>query len=56
MKQLTDDNFRSLLNIIMMSDDVNLDGVDRRAIMGLLDVESNQRGFKDWVEAYHKQE
>lgn len=56
MKHLSDFQFRALLNYMMMSDDVALNGPDRLTIMDLLEYESDARGFKDWVEAYHKQE
>jgi hypothetical protein len=52
--KLTDDELRSFCNLFMASDPWPASEEDRAVIDALLDEESKARGYRDWIEAYHK--
>lgn len=53
-KKLTETEFKSLLNLVMVSDPWPSGRKGERTLKGLLDYEAGVRGYEDWVEAYHE--
>lgn len=45
--------FRSFLDLLMVSDPWPLDEPAKQRLVGFAEVESQRRGFSDWIEAYH---
>jgi hypothetical protein len=52
--KITDEAFRVLLDLYMVSDPWPLEDKDNLVIFGFLSGESQKRGYKGWVEAYHE--
>ena len=54
MASLTDEQFRSFLNLMMCSDPWPCTEDDHNYLLGLAAEESKIRGFDDWIVAYHE--
>ena len=50
---MTDDEFRMMLDLWMVSDPWPLSGRDSRTLHGMLTRLSKERGFVDTIAAYH---
>lgn len=51
---LSDDVFRVLLDLYMVSDPWPLSSAADDTLHALIDAEGQARGFGDWVTAYHR--
>lgn len=51
---MSDEQFRALMNLIMLSDPTPLPQPEDEAIQQLADEEAQKRGFLNWIEAYHR--
>lgn len=51
---MTGDRFRMLLDLCMVSDPWPLDALADAILKDWLDAESRERGFDNWVEAFHR--
>lgn len=51
-----DQEFRELLNLVMVSDPWPLDDESEKVVTGFLEREAQERGFDTWTEAYHEME
>ena len=54
MSDLTDSEFRTLLDWMMVSDPWPLQGEDEERMKDLLNREADKRGHSSWVKAYHE--
>jgi len=52
--KISDEAFRVLLDLYMVSDPWPLEDKDNVVMFGFLSAESQKRGYKGWVEAYHE--
>ena len=53
--RLSDKCFSQLMNLVMCSDPWPCpDEGNQKEIVDLLTIESQLRGYQDWIEAYHK--
>ena len=50
MKRLSDDEFRQICNMLMITD--LIDECDRYHIVELANSEATLRGFENWLDAY----
>ena len=53
-KKLSDQEFRVLLNLFMISDPWQLDNDGEDTIRSLLQKESKLRDFEDWIHSFHE--
>ena len=51
---MTDHQFRALLNLWMCSDPWPASEEDSETLFELIDAESTNRGYCDWIDAYHR--
>lgn len=51
---MNNNEFKSLLNVMMVADPWIANDEDRENIVQLLNREAEERGYEDWVEAYHE--
>jgi len=52
---MKDRQFRAFLNLMMCSDPWPASKEDQVTLEHLAQVESHERGYTDWIEAYHKE-
>jgi len=53
---LTDEEFRVLLDLIMVSDPWPIEQRNKRTLINLLNGESRKRGYVGHIQAYHEHE
>lgn len=53
-RQLTDTQFRAMMDLMMVSDPWPLGEPEHAQIENLLIVESERRGYDSWIVAYHE--
>lgn len=51
---ISDEAYRALLDLYMVSDPWPLGEQENGAVFGFLTAEAQKRGFTDWLEAYHE--
>ena len=54
MTKLTEEEFRTLLDLMMVSDPWQLSEESRSVFEFLLNTESIKRGYDAWIVAYHE--